>query len=103
MSDKTVLTEADIVRFYRMYEDTPGISFADVARAIERAVLAASELERRDAERGRFLIANWRHSFEGEPLPMWIGSNAIRLGGVDAAIDYVRAAIAAAGNHKVEA
>lgn len=44
-----------------------------------------------DAKRGKFLIDNWRFTIDDQPLPLWIGNNAMRLGGIAKAIDAAMA------------
>lgn len=103
MSDKTVhvLSEEHIRNAWDMHEKIipDSVRAMTFARAIERAVLAASE-DRRDAERYR-----WATALEDNAEMLY--SVVLCHGGDQAKIDervdaYRDAAIAAAGNHKVE-
>lgn len=41
-----------------------------------------------DARRYRFLVEHWHSLLAGLPLHMWVAENALRRGGVTAALDY---------------
>lgn len=43
---------------------------------------------RKDAERWRFLAEHWKSLIGGIPLHRWIEEQALRKGGVAAALDY---------------
>ena len=49
---------------------------------------AEHEALERDAKRWRFLAEHWNSLMVGEPLHRWIAAQALRLGGVSAALDY---------------
>jgi hypothetical protein len=68
-------------------EDGAGWSGLAPTRAELRAE-ARQFAEQRDAKRWRFLAEHWHSLMMGVPLHKWIADNALRLGGVGAALDY---------------
>lgn len=49
---------------------------------------ARQEAQAKDAARWRFLAQHWNSTMAGLPLHQWIDEQAIRHGGVAAALDY---------------
>lgn len=57
ITEPKILTDEKIAELYSLYRYTDGISFADIALAIEQAALQSPEIQalRKDAERYRYL------------------------------------------------
>jgi hypothetical protein len=53
-----------------------------------RAAQSEQKALRKDAERWRFLTEHWHSLMASTPLHRWIEEQALRRGGVTAALDY---------------
>lgn len=61
---------------------------AELFAARERAEV--HELLGQHAARWTFLVKHWHDTMQGKPLHVWLADNALRLGGVQAALDHAK-------------
>lgn len=70
-------------------EEEDGAGWSELAPTkAERREEARLAAEARDAKRWRFLAEHWHSLMTGVPLHKWLDDNALRLGGLAAALDY---------------